>query len=446
MVDRKNDFKVVISEWLNTELPSMIEREIEIPLKSPLIPAIIGPRRAGKTYSLLYTIKRLLEEEKVKKENILYVNFEHERLKNLEAKNLEEMMEVFYQLVNPKGEIYLFLDEIQKVKDWELWIRKIHDLKKFNIFITGSSSKLLSRELSTTLRGRSIDFIVFPFSFKEFLKAKNFKAENLKLLSLTSEKGKLFHLLEEYLVFGGFPEVVLEEDKKIKTKILRSYYNTIFYNDLVERFNIENLSLLDTFLKFCLSNFSKYFSISSTYNFMKSIGLECSKQTLSEYSRYAEEILFLLQIPILAGSQKTQKQYPKKIYTIDNGFISSLYPELLSFGRFMENLVAIELIKRSELFSSFSIYYWKEYGKKKGKEVDFVIKEGLKVRQLIQVTYASNKDEIEKREIDSLLKASELLKCDNLLVITWDLEDEVKVDNKTIRFLPLWKWLMDIIS
>jgi len=444
MVDRKNDFKVVISEWLSTELPSIIEREIKIPLKPSLIPTIIGPRRAGKTYLMFHTIKSLLEEEKIRKENILYINFEHERLRDLEAKNLEEMMEVYYQLVNPKGEIYLFLDEIQKVKNWELWVRKIYDFKKFRIFITGSSSKLLSREISTTLRGRSIDFLVFPFSFREFLRAKNFRTEKLETLALTSEKGKILHFLEEYLVFGGFPEVILEENRDVKIKILRGYYNTIFYKDLIERFNVENFSLLDTFLKFCLSNFSKYFSISSTYNFIKSIGLECSKQTLNDYSKYAEEILFLFQIPILAKSQKTQKQYPKKIYVVDNGFISSLYPELVNYGRLMENLVAIELIRRSELFSNFSVYYWKEYGKREGREVDFVIKEGFNIKQLIQVTYASNKDEIEQREIKALEKAYELFKKDKpeLLIITRDYEDVIEKDGKKIKCLPLWKWLL----
>jgi len=444
MVDRRSDFRVVISEWLSTELPSIIEREVKIPLKPSLIPTIIGPRRAGKTYLMFHTIKRLLEEEKVRKENILYVNFEHERLKDLEARNLEEMIEVYYQLAHPKGEIYLFLDEIQKVKDWELWVRKIYDFKKFRIFITGSSSKLLSREISTALRGRSIDFLIFPFSFKEFLRVKNFRFENLNLLALTSERGKILHLLEEYLVFGGFPEVVIEENRNVKIRILRGYYNTIFYKDLVERFNVENFSLLDTFLKFCLSNFSKYFSISSTYNFIKSIGLECSKQTLSDYSKYAEEILFLFQIPILARSHKTQKQYPKKIYVVDNGFISSLYPELVSFGRLMENLVAVELIRRSELFSNFSVYYWKEYGKREGKEIDFIIKEGLRIKQLIQVTYASNKDEMNQREIKALEKAYELFKKDRpeLLIITWDYEDILKKDNLEIKCVPLWKWLL----
>jgi len=440
-MNRKEDFRVVLREWKEKELPEIIEREIKIPLEPNQIVSIIGPRRAGKTYLMYEVIKRLIRNG-ISKDNILYVNFEHERLRNLDANNLREMLEVFYEFFKPKGKIYLFLDEIQKVKDWEVWLRRIYESKEYYIFISGSSSKLLSKEISTELRGRSIDFIVFPFSFKEFLKAKNFEID--ESIRYSEKFGRLLNLLKEYLQFGGYPEVVLEKDEDIKIKILRSYFNAIFYADIAERFGIKNISLLDVFLKYCIKNSSKYFSASKVYRFLKNAGYKCSKQTILNFLEYSKSAFFIFPFEIFSFSIKSSKQYPKKIYIVDNGIITSLYPELKeSFGILMENAVAIELLRRSEL-SKFDILYWKEYGKSEGKEVDFLIKEGLEIKQLIQVTYASSKDEIERREIKSLIKASELLKCNNLLIITWGYEDEIKENSKVIKCVPLWKWLLKI--
>jgi predicted AAA+ superfamily ATPase len=444
MVNRKEDFRIVLREWKEKKLPEIVEREIKIPLELSQIAAIIGPRRAGKTYQMFSIIKALIEKG-ISKENILYVNFEHERLSNLKAEDLREMIEVYYELFRPEGKVYLFLDEIQRVDNWESWIRRIHESKEYHIYISGSSSKLLSKEIATQLRGRSIDFIIFPFSFREFLRAKKFEVDDINSFRYSEKFGKLLALLKEYLELGAYPEVVLEKDDEIddeiKVKILRSYYNAIFYRDLVDRFGIENLSLLDTFLKHCLKNVAKYFSISKTYNYFKGIGYKCSKQTLLDYFEFSKNVFFLFPVEIFSYSLKEKKQYPRKMYVVDNGIVTAIYPEIKGeIGKLMENVVAIELLRRSELNEKFEVYYWKEYGKM--NEVDFVLKEGLKIKQLIQVTYASSKDEIEKREIKSLLKASELLKCKDLLIITWDYEDEIKANNKTIKCLPLWKWLI----
>jgi predicted AAA+ superfamily ATPase len=440
MLNRKEDFKIVLREWKEKKLPEIVEREIKIPMELNQIAAIIGPRRAGKTYQMFSTIKALMEKG-ISKENILYVNFEHERLSNLKAEDMRELIEVYYELFKPEKRIYLFLDEIQKVENWEAWVRRIHESKEYYIYISGSSSKLLSKEIATQLRGRSIDFIIFPFSFREFLKAKKFEISDINSFRYSEKFGKLLALLREYLEFGAYPEVVLESSEEIKIKILRSYYNTIFYRDLVDRFRIDNLSLLDIFLKYCLKNVAKYFSVSKTYNYLKSIGYKCSKQTLLDYLEFSRNVFFLFPIEIFSYSLKERRQYPRKMYVVDNGIITAIYPETKEeISKLMENVVAIELLRRGELNEKFEVYYWKEYGKK--NEVDFVIKKGFDVHQLIQVTYASSKDEVEKREVKALIKASELLKCRDLLMITWDYEDEMEIKNKKIIFKPLWKWLL----
>ncbi|MGB9806917.1 MAG: ATP-binding protein, partial [Thermoproteota archaeon] len=425
---RKEDFKFVLAEWKARKLPELVERELKIPVEPSIIVAIIGPRQAGKTFRMFQLIKEL--SSTISRENILYVNFEHERLRNLDANDLEDMLEVFYQLFVPKENmpIYLFLDEIQNVRDWERWLRRVYEGGKFRIFISGSSSKLSSKEVATALRGRSIDFTIFPFSFREFLKAKKVELENIEVLSYLEERGKILRLTEEYVNFGGYPKVVLTEDTETKEMILKAYYDAVFYKDLVERYKVDPV-LLDTFLRYAISCFAKLVSISKVYNYLKTLGLKCSKSTLIKFLKYSEEAFFLFPVEVFSYSIKSRKQYPKKLYVVDNGIVRVIYHDAeKNFSRLMENTVALELMRRKSLKTE--IFYWKEYGKRDGNEVDFVVREGMEVKRLIQVTYASSKEEIEKREVKSLIKASEELRCNELLVITWDYEGDLEAENR----------------
>lgn len=438
---REEDFRIVISEWRANKLPSLVDREIKIPLKPTMIVAIVGPRQAGKTFRIFQLVKEL--SGMVPRENMLYLNFEHERLRNLDANDLETMMKVFYQLFSPKEEkpIYLFLDEIQNVRDWDKWLRRTYEKGKFKIFISGSSSKLSSREIATALRGRSVDFPIFPFSFTEFLKAKRVEIKNVEVLGYLEERGRVLRLTEEFVKLGGYPKVVLTEEIDIKERILKTYYETVFYKDLVERYRVDPV-LMDSFLRYAVNCFAKQISVSKIYNYLKTLGLKCSKSTLISFLRYSEEVFFLFPLEVFSYSIKKRKQYPRKLYVADNGIIRAIYPEAeRNFGRLMENSVAVELMRRRGI-EGFEISYWKEYGKRNGCEVDFVIREGIDVTKLIQVTYANSRGDIEKREVESLIKASRELKCKNLLIITWDYEDGVEAEGETIKCLPLWKWLL----
>ncbi len=436
---RERDFQHALSRWMEFRLPHIVRRGVDIPVNIKSIISIIGVRRSGKTYMMYQTIKQL--QETIPRNNILYINFEDERLRNLDANDLNDMLKVFYMMGRPvEGrEIYLFLDEIHSVRDWDKWIRRIYDMENYRIYISGSSSKLLSREISTSLRGRSIDYIIFPFSFTEFLKTKKIVIERPELLSYLEERGRVIGYLNEYMEYGGYPEVVLEEDINIKTKLLQSYYNAIFYRDVVERYNIRSPSLLDIFLRYCIANHSKYISISRVYNFIKTMGYKVGKATLIEYLKYIEEAFFLFPLEIFSYSIKDRKQYPRKIYIIDTGFIKALNIDT-NIGRLMENIVYIDLLRRSEYKNRFQVYYWKD---KKQREVDFIIRKGINTTRLIQVTYASGRDEIERGEINGLLKAGEELRCKNLDIITWDLQDEIIINGNRITLIPLWRWLLD---
>ncbi len=435
----KQDFKVAISEWVEFEIPEMVERDVKIPLKTRHIPAVVGPRRSGKTWLMFSAMENLMKGG-VPENRIYYINFEHERLAGAEAKDMEKMVEAIYELFNPKGKLFLFLDEIQNVREWYKWARKAHDMNKYKMFLSGSSSRLLSRELSTSLRGRSIDIPLLPFSFREFMRAKGIDRID-EVTYVTSSRGKLLNHASEYLKFGGFPEVVSEESTPMKKSILRNYYSTIFHRDLAERFGIRNETALDLFLKLMITSYSKYLSISRTYNWLKSSGMDVGKQTIADFMKHASDVFFILPIGIYARSEKTRARHPRKVYLSDTGFVEALYPEKSSKGRLMENAVAVDLARRSGMFSNFTVSYWRDGTTDNAQEVDFVVSSGLKVQELIQVSYAESRDEIREGEISSLLKASSLLRCRNLTVVTWDYEGIEKIGTREIKFVPLWKWL-----
>ncbi|MFH7880471.1 MAG: ATP-binding protein [Candidatus Aenigmatarchaeota archaeon] len=420
----------VLLEWKEKELPRrIIKRELKIWMNNHIV-SIIGPRRAGKTYFMFQLIKELFEKN-FTKENIVYLDFTDPRIKKVSIS--EFLKEINYLF---KDNIFLFFDEIQELDNWSSFVRTLHNFQKYKIIISGSSSKLLSREISTELRGRCISFVLFPFSFKEFLDLKEFKIE--KEIS-EAKIGKILGLLKEYIDFGGYPELILQEEKNKKLDIAKTYFDAIFFKDIIERFKIKNVALMDYFVRYCISNSSSYVSISKIENELKSIGLKISKKTLANYLKYAEEALFVFPIKRFSFKYRERAKYPVKSYLVDNIYFQIEPRFSKDVGKKIENLVAIQLLKKKLEGKVNEIFYFKS----NDYEVDFLIKNGLEIKQLIQVTYASSKDEIERREIKALLKASEQLKCKNLLIITLDYEDELNVQNKKIKCIPLWKWLIE---
>ena len=432
-MNRKDDFRQVISEWLLQELPPVVDRDIRIPLDSSLIISITGPRRSGKTFLMYSVIKKI--KNTVPESNVLYVNFEHERLRNLDANDLRDMLLIYYELSHIDGSfpVYLFLDEIQTVNDWSRWVNRVYESKKFRIYLSGSSSKLLSRELSSELRGRSIDYTVLPFSFREYLEVKGTSFQNLELILHSERRGSIIGALRDYISKGGFPEVVFLKDEK--EKLLKSYVDTIIIKDVGERFRIEP-SILITFFNYAISNYSKYFTGNKTYNYLKTLNYRISRDYPNVLIDHFEEVFALFHAEIFSTNAKSKKQYPKKLYVVDTGIINAAVKKE-EIGRLMENVVFTELTRRSEFSSKFQISYWKEYGKSEGKEVDFVIIERNSVVELINVTFASSREDVSDREIDGLIEAVEELKCSKIRVITWDYFEEGK-----ISFTPLWYWLL----
>ena len=404
------------------DIPKAIQRDLKVPLDSDFIISIIGPRRAGKTYFLFSLCEKLTDAT--------YLNFEDSRLIETEAKEIRELIRIFIEIYG-KTPKYLLLDEIQNVEDWEKIVRELYDLRKYRIFITGSSSKLLSKEIATQLRGRSLSFILLPLSFREFLRFKKIKVN--KFLG-KDERAKIKNLLRNYIEFGGFPDIVKNEEK---VKILKEYSDLILFRDFIERHRVKNLDLARALHTFMIQNFSKEVSIRALFNKLKT-SLPVAKDTVYEYVTKLEDTMFFFFLRKFSERVHLRELWPKKIYICDTGLTKTIrYSQ--DYGKLIENVVFLELLKKTNIKPLLEIYYWKDYQQ---REVDFVIREGMKVGQLIQVTYASARDEIERREIKALIKASNELRCKNLLIITWDYEEEEVIDSREIKFIPLWKWLL----
>jgi len=420
----KQLLREIIKEWWERELPVVIPREINLQKyvlkKIKKVISIVGFRRAGKTYLLFDFIQR------EGKNNCIYVNFEDERIPE-DPKILTYLTSVIEE-ISP-GKFILVLDEIQNIPLWSKWVRRMLDTNKYLIFISGSSSKLSSREISTELRGRTLTIELFPLSFNEFLQFKN------KSIKMTPES-KILSLIREYLEFGGFPEVVLVEKGK-KYLLIDEYYQTFLMRDIFERYNIRQKQVLKEIIRLLLN--STYFTIGKITNILKSAGFKIGKATVANYIHYLREALFLYPVEIFSYKIKSQIQHPKKIYFADNFFISR-YSTIFSHnsGRLMENCVAIELFRRKFRDPLMEIFYWKDY---REREVDFVVKNKTDI-ELIQVTYASSFQDIKEREIKALIKAGEELKNSKLYIITWDYEDKREIANREVKFIPLWKWLL----
>ncbi len=428
MLTRKSDIE-------NLEV---LPRESSVFLSKNFIASVVGPRRAGKTYFLYHLI---LNELNLDDSRYIFINFEDESIKISKREDIIKCIEYHNEIYGKLPE-YLFFDEIQSFDRWENWIYELYEKKRFYIFLTGSSSKLLSKEIATQLRGRATNIPIFPFSFREFLQIRKFETKNYYS---SYEKAKLLNLLRNYLQYGGFP--ALHIDKVNPAVFFRDYIDTVVYRDVVERYKIKEPELISMLMKFAASSFSSQFSINKVFKLLKSRHIGVSRKTLYSYFGFILNAFFAFTLKKFSYSERESELSKPKVYLVDSGIINYLLETKISenIGRLMENLVFLEIKKQVVYGKLGQIFYFKDAQQ---HEVDFVIKEGLQIKELIQVTYANSFDEVERREIRALLKAGDLLRCNNLTVITWDYEDEreVKWFNRKgiIKFVPLWKWLLTI--
>jgi predicted AAA+ superfamily ATPase len=391
--------------------------------------ALVGVRRCGKST----LAQQFLVRSGVSKEEYLYINLEDPFFSgNLTLNLLDELYNAYSEFTGVKLK-YLVLDEIQNISHWEKWVR-LKQEGGLKIIVTGSSSKLLASEFSTVLSGRSTSLRIYPLSFKELLlfECLNFQDKRELLL----QKNKIKSLLRRYLESGGFPRVVLEtsENKKV---LLREYYESIVLRDVATRYAIREINLLQSLGVLLLTNISSLVSIGKLASVLQeSFKYRMSLDTVSRFLSYFESAYLFFLVPIFSYKIKEQMQYPRKLYSIDLGLRNVVsFRFLEDLGKLAENLVFLELMRREK-----EIYYWKS---PHDKEVDFVLKEGLKVKQLINVSWNVDDVKTKERERTSLLEAMGEFKLKEGLVITEDYEAIEEQNQTKIKYIPLWKWLLE---
>ena len=425
------DYKRVVVQWMEFVPPSFKQRDISVDLESDFIASISGPRRAGKTYLCFQLMDGLLGKG-VPAGNILYLNFEDEKLIGAQAEDIERLMDAFYELsdVDQRHNLYLFMDEVQNVTDWDAWVRRIYDTKKnVKLIVTGSSSKLLSREVSTKLRGRVINHEVFPLSFKEYLSWKGVSYD-LRTISDSGGRFELKKLYEQYLANGGYPAVV--SGQAPGDTILQGYYESMIFKDIVERHGMKEVKKLRLLANLLFESAAKEITYTKLSNKLKSLGLSTSKNTIIEYVSYFEDAYLFFQNIKYDYSITKQLGSIKKIYCIDNGLLNAVsFKFAEDRGRLMENAAYLELKRRGS-----RVYYHRN-----GHECDFLIQEKNQVVCAIQVTETLTEDN-EKRELSGLTEAMSTHGLKEGLILTADQEEERTIDGRKIKILPLWKWLL----
>ena len=387
-------------------------------IENDLIKIITGPRRAGKSVTAFLMLKD---------KEFAYLNFDDENL--LKIDNYDQILQALFE-VYPNSK-YIFFDEIQNLDNWEFFVSKLHR-RGYNLILTGSNAKLLSRELATSLTGRYIPIEILPFSFSEFIKTQDF-GNNIKELDIPENHGNLLNLLEKYLLAGGFPEVII---KKLEPSIyLETLSDSILFKDVVKRYRVKYSQKIYELNNYLRSNFASECSFLK----LKKILDFRSTTTLQNYLSYIEEAYLVFILNRFSFKMKEQINAPKKIYLVDNGFCSQI-PARFSqdFGKLIENAVFIEILRKG-FRANLDLFYYKT---RNGKEIDFIIKSGINVVQLIQVCYRIDKLETREREIKALIEGGEELSCSDLIIITWDHEELYKFKGKEIKFMPLWKWLL----
>ena len=412
--DRKKIERVIDDQRkLFTEELDFVPRDIpESFIKNKKISVISGVRRSGKSTLLKQISKRY--------DGFYYLNFEDDRLSRFEIEDFSTLLELFLELYG-KQKVFFF-DEIQNIYGWEKFARRLFD-GGYKVFVTGSNAKILSSELATTLTGRHLKMELYPFNFQEFLSYKKFE---IKKRYTTEESAQINRYLREFIEFGGFPEIV-ESGNKAE---LQQIYQDILIKDLLLRFNIKEVKAFKELSVYLLSNTS---SLISFRNLQKVLKFK-SPNTVKTYVDYLEESYINFSVPKYDYSFRKQIINDRKIYSIDTGLVN-----VVSFafsenkGRLIENLVFIELKNRNK-----EVFYHKDK-----YECDFVLKEGRKIVEAIQVTDNISNEQIREREISGLFEAMNKYELNKGTILVFDgREEEKKVKGKKIIFLPLWKWLL----
>lgn len=385
---------------------------------------LVGVRRAGKSYMLYHRIQQLLAEGH-KWDEILYLNFEDERLENFGTDDFNRLLECHQEMYGKRP--MLFLDEIQNIDGWHKFARRMAD-SKYTIFITGSNAKMLSGEINTTLGGRFLIAEIYPYSFKEFLSVHQVSANKLDLLT-TEGRAKVVRFFDEYLHFGGLPAAALLPAKR---NYLSSVYQKIYMGDIIARNKITNVAGIRVLVRKMAESVCRPISYNRINNLLSSVGGKLSLATTIKYVDYCEEAWLLLRLRNYV-STLADKESNCKYYFIDTGILGLFLIDKETM--LLENLVALQLFRiyGHDMEDERVFFYYDSY------EVDFYIPEN---ELAIQVSYSLRVEDTRKRETEALQKLPKRVPCSRRLILTYDEEETITDQFGTIEVIPAWKWLL----
>lgn len=426
--------KEMILDFQDVELETGVPRRIEVTPVAGKATVCIGVRRCGKSTFMFQLIKRLLESG-VPKQNILYLNFFDDRLHGLQHYGLGAVLEAYFSLYPAKKnteKVYCFFDEIQVVSGWESFVDRLMRTEKCEVFITGSSAQMLSREIATQMRGRALAWEMFPFSFREFLDSKGIDGSGP---FSTKQRLMVQKAFEEYWDSGGFPEVV-GLARSLRIMIHQEYFNAVLFRDLVERHDISHPRAVADLAHRLVDNTSSLYSVNSLTGYLKSLGHNAPKSAVSDYLEWFEDAYFLYTVRIFDSSLARANANPKKIYCVDHSLVSSVSSGILvNSGHLLENLVFTALRRVTP-----DIFYFKSKG---GREVDFIAQfQGR--RLLVQVCESLSDRQTRGREVSALADAMAELSLPSGIIVTRNEEERIQLESGSIDVVPVWRFLLNL--
>ena len=422
----------LIDDFYERALPTLVKREREFPFVSGKANVVIGMRRTGKTYFCYQQMNDLLAAG-IGKTRLFYLNFEDDRLLRFTVDDFQTILDVYYGKFPDHRETtcHFFFDEIQSIDQWEIFIRRLLDTENVQVYLTGSSSKLLSSEIATSLRGRSLTIEMFPYSFQEFLRARGIFAKPPQQFGARTTS-KLRKAARDYLETGGFPEVQ-DLGPALRTEVLQGYIDSVLLRDVIERHRVSNVIALKHLVHQIMHASGSKFSVNKFYNTLKSMSIKCTKNSLYKYLDHLTDAYLFYKVPIHSRSEKARLLNPAKIYTVDTGLLNALTcRNAANRGALLESLVFMHLRRQG---------YTVEYVQtKNGGETDFFARHKISRQvHLIQVCWDMSDHKTFQREIKGLRAAQQEFGIDEGTIVTWD--DETTLEGN-IELTPVWKWLL----
>ncbi len=427
--------KSIILDFQESHLDTGVPRRLKVEPVHGKATVCIGVRRGGKSTYLFQVMDRL-KREGVARENILYINFFDDRLHDLQRDGLGLVTEAYYSLYPEKKgaeTVYCFFDEIQAVEGWEPFVDRLMRTETCEVYLTGSSSRMLSKEIATQMRGRALSWELFPFSFREFLDCRGIDSSRPWSTKKRLTVRKTF---EAYWEIGGFPEVS-DLSRRLRVKIHQEYFQTVLLRDLVERHDVSHPKAVVDLAHRLVDNAASLYTVNSLTGFLKALGHKVPKSSVSEYLDWFEDAYFLFTVQLFDASLARTRTNPKKVYCIDHALVTSVSPGILvNSGHLLENLVFMALRRISN-----DIRYVKT---RCGLEVDFVALIRGRPRMLVQVCESLADPRTRKREVAALSEAMAELNLVSGTIVTRGEEGEIPVGSGKIEIVPAWRFLLEL--